>query len=128
MRSVVFFPTRRSCSCNTQSSAKHEVRSDQSGQFQFAGLPAGDYQLETRLPGFAGDQGRVTLEAGQNLHQDVVFQVGSLSGDDHTIGSPGGAADAAISARKADAQPEIDPCSQSAAGGCIDAADARFAT
>ena len=34
---------------NTQSSAKHEARSDQSGHFQFAGLPAGDYQLKARF-------------------------------------------------------------------------------
>jgi len=108
---------------NTQSRARHELRSDPAGLFQFTGLPAGDYQLETGLAGFAMVQGRVTLAAGQNLRQDVVFQVGSLQETITTTGPPdSGAATAAgkdREPRKVVAQPEIDPCSQSAAGGCI---------
>ena len=36
-----------------QTKAKHEVRSDDKGLFEFAGLPAGVYDLEAKLPGFA---------------------------------------------------------------------------
>jgi beta-lactamase regulating signal transducer with metallopeptidase domain len=112
---------------NTQSRARHELRSDQAGHFEFAGLPAGDYQLETKLPGFSGDQGRVTLGAGQNLRQDVVFQVGSLqetittTGPDAGLvsGVAGDASGASRESRKAFAEPKPDPCSQSTAGGCI---------
>jgi beta-lactamase regulating signal transducer with metallopeptidase domain len=101
---------------NAQSSAKHEVRSDQSGRFQFAGLPAGDYRLETRLAGFASDQGRVALQAGHNA-RDLVLQVGSLS-ETITIGSAG-IPQVRESVQKS-APPQVDRCSQSAAGGCID--------
>jgi beta-lactamase regulating signal transducer with metallopeptidase domain len=106
---------------NTQSSAKHEVRSDQSGHFQFAELPAGDYQLKATLPGFAGDQGRVTLGAGQNLRQDVVLQVGSLQETITTTGGPDTGPAKIPEPRRAlpQSQSEIDPCSQSPVGGCI---------
>jgi TonB family protein len=108
---------------HTQSGEKHEVRSDPSGHFQLAGLTAGDYQLKTGLVGFATEQGRVALKAGQHLQQDVVLQVGSLQETITTTGPPdSGAANAAAkeSARgKTVVQPRSDPCSQSAAGGCI---------
>ena len=104
---------------NTQSSAKHEVRSDQSGHFQFAELPAGDYQVKATLPGFAGDQGRVTLGAGQNLRQDVVLQVGSLEETITTTGGPDTGPRKSPEPRKAVPQSEPDPCSQSTVGGCI---------
>lgn len=102
---------------NTQSSAKHDVRSDQTGHFQFADLPAGDYQLKATLPGFGVDQGRVTLGAGQNLRHDVVLQVGSVS-ESITIGIAG-PPQLRESAQKS-FQPRVDRCSQSAIGGCID--------
>ena len=87
---------------------KHETRSDQSGRFQFAGLPAGDYQVKTRLPGFASEQGRVALKAGQNLQQEVVFQVGSLDGDDHDDREPRrGTADASNPGTEAAAPPRL---------------------
>jgi hypothetical protein len=105
---------------NTQNSAKHEVRSDQSGGFQFAELPAGDYQLKTTLPGFGVDQGRVALGAGQNLRQDVVLQVGSLEETITTTGGPDTGPRKSPEPRRAVApQAETDPCSQSTVGGCI---------
>lgn len=36
---------------NTQSGAKHEVRTDSTGRYEVVGLPPGDYQLEARLSG-----------------------------------------------------------------------------
>ena len=41
--------------------AKHEVRTDRTGHFEFVGLPQGDYLLETWLAGFAPLQEKVTL-------------------------------------------------------------------
>jgi beta-lactamase regulating signal transducer with metallopeptidase domain len=104
---------------NAKSNARHEVRSDQSGHFQFAELPAGDYQLRATLPGFSGDQGRVTLGAGQNLSQDVVLQVGSLQETITTTGGPDTRPLTSPEPRRAAPPSEIDPCSQSTVGGCI---------
>ncbi len=62
---------------NVQSHAKHEVRSDRTGHFEFVGLPPGDYSLEATLPGFAMLRGTLTL-SGQNVQRDVVLRIGSL--------------------------------------------------
>ena len=113
---------------NTQSRATHELRSDQSGHFEFTGLPPGEYRLETKLPGFGSDQGRVTLGAGQNLRQDIALQVGSIQETITTTGGPdtgsisgvfGGVSGPTRESQNAYAQPKPDPCSQSTVGGCI---------
>ena len=62
---------------NVQSQAKHEVRSDQAGRFEFVGLPPGEYLLESSALGFATLQGTVTL-AGQNKQQNIKLQIGSV--------------------------------------------------
>ena len=62
---------------NRQTEARYEVRSDQSGRFEFVGLPPGDYLLEAKYPGFAMLKGSVTI-SGQNLQQNVALQVGSV--------------------------------------------------
>jgi beta-lactamase regulating signal transducer with metallopeptidase domain len=63
---------------HVESKAKHEVRSDRSGHFEFVGLPRGDYSLTTYLAGFGPLQQMVTL-AGQNVQRDLTLQVGSLN-------------------------------------------------
>ena len=72
---------------NVESRAKHEVRSDRTGHFEFVGLPRGEYALEARLPGFAALQrhGRV---AGQNVQRDMTLQVGSLQETITVVGGP----------------------------------------
>jgi TonB family protein len=62
---------------NAQSHAKHEVKSDGTGHFEFVGLPPGDYQLETKIAGFATLRGTLTL-SGQDAQRDLVLQIGSL--------------------------------------------------
>jgi TonB family protein len=62
---------------NTQTDAKHEVRSDRSGRYEFVGLVPGDYTLEARMPGFAMLRGRVTV-TGQAVQQDLRLEIGSL--------------------------------------------------
>ena len=63
---------------NKQNGAKHEVRSDKTGRYEFVGLAAGDYLLEAKLPGFAVLRGTLTV-AGQNVQQDLKLEVGALS-------------------------------------------------
>jgi beta-lactamase regulating signal transducer with metallopeptidase domain len=62
---------------NAQKQTKYEVKSDRSGLFEFAGLQAGEYGLETRLPGFRTLRQSVSM-SGENLDRDLVLQVGSL--------------------------------------------------
>jgi TonB family protein len=72
---------------NVESRAKHEVRTDRTGHFEFVGLPRGEYALEAQLPGFAVLRGTVTL-AGQNLQRDITLQVGSLQETITVVGGP----------------------------------------
>jgi beta-lactamase regulating signal transducer with metallopeptidase domain len=73
---------------NAQTMETRDLKSDQAGHFGVTGLPAGDYLLEARRPGFATSQGRVTLEAGQSLVRDVALQVGALHETLTVTGSP----------------------------------------
>jgi beta-lactamase regulating signal transducer with metallopeptidase domain len=106
---------------NAQTKEKRDVKSDQTGHFAVAGLPAGDYMLNAWAPGFETSQGRLTLEAGQNLTRDVALQVGALEETVSVSATPG--SPTTPSRRpgtvKTPSQPEYDPCSQSPVGGCI---------
>jgi beta-lactamase regulating signal transducer with metallopeptidase domain len=80
---------------NTQSGAKHEIRSDRTGHFEFVGLPPGSYSLQAILPGFSVLSGTLDL-TGRDVQRDVTLKVGSLQetitvtasrGDAGSIGS-----------------------------------------
>jgi TonB family protein len=62
---------------NAQSGAKHEIRTDRAGRFEFVGLPPGDYTIDAQLPGFARLRGAVTI-AGATVQRDMMLKVGSL--------------------------------------------------
>jgi TonB family protein len=62
---------------NTQSGAKHEIRSDRTGHFEFVGLPPGAYSLEAILPGFSVLRGTLDL-TGRDVQRDVTLKVGEL--------------------------------------------------
>jgi TonB family protein len=62
---------------NDQTQAKYEIQTDQSGRYEFVGLPPGNYRMEAMLPGFSQFSGRVTV-GGQNLQQDVTMSVGMI--------------------------------------------------
>jgi TonB family protein len=59
------------------SGAKHEVRSERSGHFEFVGLPPGEYALEASLPGFANVKDTITI-IGRDIDRTVAMSVGSL--------------------------------------------------
>jgi TonB family protein len=63
---------------NLQSRAKHEVRSNDVGIFEFVGLPAGEYELEGSLPGFRQTRVPVSI-AGHSVRQDLQLKVGSIT-------------------------------------------------
>ena len=62
---------------NTQNGAKHEIRSDRTGHFEFVGLPPGAYSLETFLPGFSVLRGTLDL-TGRDVQRDVTLKIGQL--------------------------------------------------
>ena len=62
---------------NEQTGAKHEIRSDRNGRFEFVGLPAGRYSLETEVLGFSTLRGTVNI-SGPSVQRDIQLQVGSL--------------------------------------------------
>src|SRR6185295_1081395 len=72
---------------NVESRAKHEVRSDRTGHFEFVGLPRGNYALEAQLLGFATLRGTVNV-TGQNMQRDMTLQVGSLQETITIVGGP----------------------------------------
>lgn len=72
-----FLPDVRMILTHTQSQAKHEIRSDRTGRFEFVGLPPGEYSLETIMAGFAPLRGTLTLSGG-NVQRDLTLKIGSL--------------------------------------------------
>ncbi len=72
---------------NDQTKAKYEIRTDSEGRYEFVGLPAGTYSLESKLPGFAKFAGTVTI-AGKNVQQDMMLSLGVVQ---ETITILGGA-------------------------------------
>ena len=62
---------------NTQSGAKHEIRSDRTGHFEFVGLPPGAYSLQAILPGFSVLTGTLDL-TGRDVQRDVTLKIGEL--------------------------------------------------
>jgi len=62
---------------NAQSGAKHEIRSDRTGHFEFVGLPPGSYSLQAILPGFSVLTGTLDL-SGRDVQRDVMLKIGSL--------------------------------------------------
>jgi len=75
---------------NTQSGAKHEIRSDRTGHFEFVGLPPGAYSLEAILPGFSVLRGSLDL-TGRDVRRDVTLKIGSLEETISVLASRGGA-------------------------------------
>jgi TonB family protein len=73
---------------NARTQAKYEVQTDAVGQFEFIGIPAGEFTLAVRLPGFRPVEERVTMD-GRDLHRDVALQIGTLEETITVTASPG---------------------------------------
>lgn len=57
--------------------AKHEVRTNPTGHFEFVGLPGGEYALEVRQTGFSTFTDTVTI-SGRDVDRSIKLNVGSL--------------------------------------------------
>jgi len=56
---------------------KHETRTDSNGRFELVGLPAGDYTVDAKLPGFQNLTGKFSVN-GDSLDRTLKMQVGEL--------------------------------------------------
>jgi TonB family protein len=72
---------------NTQTQARYEVKTDQTGHYEFVPLPADSYKLEAAYPGFGKFGESVTL-SGSNARRDVTMSLGSLTETITVKGSP----------------------------------------
>ena len=63
---------------NVRTQARYEVRTDQSGAFEFVGLPAGDYTFDARVLGFEPLREDVTIGVGESLHKNVALKIGTV--------------------------------------------------
>jgi TonB family protein len=63
---------------NADRQARHEVRTDRNGHFEFVGLPDGDYALKVQQLGFAPVTEPVTI-TGRDIDRTFQLQLGSLT-------------------------------------------------
>jgi beta-lactamase regulating signal transducer with metallopeptidase domain len=62
---------------NTQTQAKVDIKTGRDGRFEFAGLAAGTYAMEARLPGFMAIRGTVEVtQAG--VKRDLALKLGTI--------------------------------------------------
>jgi TonB family protein len=95
-----------------ETGARHEIRSDDRGHFEFAGLAPGNYEMEVSLPGFSTLKGTIAVMPG-GLTRDLKLQLGSVQ-ETITVSAkarPGAAAS------KVPREPA--PCTPTAMGGNV---------
>jgi beta-lactamase regulating signal transducer with metallopeptidase domain len=73
---------------NAGTGSKYEVRTNGTGQFEFVGLPAADYRLEAKVPGFRTFSEPLTV-VNRNLIRDITLQVGELEETITVTAGPG---------------------------------------
>jgi TonB family protein len=56
---------------------KHETKTDRNGRFELVGLPAGDYAVEAKLPGFRNFTDTLVVN-GQSVERTLKMEVGQL--------------------------------------------------
>ena len=106
---------------NAQSLAKHEVHSDARGEFEFVGLPPGDYRIEARLPGFTTLRENITIPPS-DLRRDLSLKIGSLTETVTITSTPGVRAAASRQPPTPDPLPVeriVEECRPSGSGGEI---------
>jgi len=57
--------------------ARYEISTDRTGQFEFQGLPSGDYQLEASTPGFQTYKESLSI-AGLAIQRQITLKIGLL--------------------------------------------------
>jgi beta-lactamase regulating signal transducer with metallopeptidase domain len=101
---------------NEARQAKYEVKTNAGGQFEFVGLPAGDYALEATGSGFQALKDAVTV-SGQNLQRNYTLKLGTLQ--ETIIVTDDGREHGAPAIKERSAPPPRGECAASGAGGQI---------
>jgi TonB family protein len=105
---------------NVRTQAKYEVRTDQSGAFEFVGLPAGDYTFDARVLGFEPLTDALTIGIGESVQKNVALKIGTVQ-ETITVtadrGQPGASSQASRVTTGRTPRPR--PCPNPAVGGCI---------
>lgn len=111
---------------NVGNHAKYEVRTNQSGAFEFVGVPAGDYAFEARVLGFEPLKEQLSIGVGESLQKNVVLRVGTVQETIRITGSPAEPSGSRANDRVVTASclpecaaPALRPCPNPAVGGCI---------
>ena len=84
---------------DTRRDARHETKTDRSGHFELVGLPAGDYTIEAKVPGFRALRETFAVN-GQLVDRTLKMQVAELQetitvvSDDGAVTSTGQRGDA----------------------------------
>ena len=81
-----FLPDTTLVLTNAASGARHEVKSDRTGRFEFVGLPSGEYSLQVAQPGFATLTESIAI--ARDLARTIELQVGSLQETIRIVGGP----------------------------------------
>jgi beta-lactamase regulating signal transducer with metallopeptidase domain len=97
--------------------ARHEVKSDATGRFEFAGVTSGDYRLEARVPGFATLTRTVSV-AGRHVDQDLTLALGAVQETITLAYSPNAEPEQMVFVGKGPA-PQPRACQATGAGGNI---------
>jgi beta-lactamase regulating signal transducer with metallopeptidase domain len=62
---------------NAERRINYDAKTNRGGDFEFVGLPPGDYVFEAQMPGFKPYRAAVTM-TGSNLRRAIALEIGSL--------------------------------------------------
>jgi TonB family protein len=97
---------------NAERRINYDAKTNRGGQFEFVGLPPGDYVFEAQMPGFKPYRAVVTM-AGTNVKRAITLQIGSLQ-ETIVIAGDGDPSSGAVETASPRANP---PCPATAAAG-----------
>ncbi|HVH26215.1 MAG TPA: TonB family protein [Vicinamibacterales bacterium] len=112
-----FVPDTTLVVTNATSQAKHEIKSDPTGHFEFVGLPPGEYAFEGRKPGFSTYKDTFVV-VGRDIDRAVELRVGSLEETVTVVGSSSEPAGQQEARRQELARERIDELKRRAEARC----------
>lgn len=90
---------------NAGRQTKYDAQSNRRGEFEFVGLPPGDYVFEVQVPGFKPYRAALTM-AGADVRRAITLQIGTLH-ETIVIAGAGGPSSASVETASSRANP---PC------------------
>jgi TonB family protein len=99
--------------------AKHEVKANTRGQFEFVGLVAGNYDLDVWQAGFKPVHQTLQLAAGQSLSRTMTIEVGTLQETVSVVDGPPAPRAPRPQSNSAATYPTAATCTADADGGRI---------